>query len=120
MVRGISNLLLWCNEHKIEIDGRLEIRGSLLDGSMSVFSKSDAAIVIGETCMFSLVSDCEDYLRELFEVVRIPKSSVFSVKNCSRSRDIPAAAGDDAALELSLAFLLETQVNAILFYLLES
>ena len=69
---------------------------------------------------FLLFSPIEDYLRELFEVVRIPKSSVFSVKNCSRSRDIPAAAGDDAALELSLAFLLETQVNAILFYLLES
>lgn len=46
-------------------------------------------------------------VQELFQVVYVPKSSVFSVRNCSRSRDI-LAGKVDPALELSLAFLLET------------
>ncbi|KAF8582760.1 SET domain-containing protein [Ramaria rubella] len=93
MLRGVPYFLCWCTEHGIEIDERLEIRVSPLDDSMSVFSRANASIGIGE----SLVS--------------IPKSIVFSAKNCTRSRDVPASSCHDPSLELSLAFMLEVSVG---------
>ena len=48
--RRVANLLLWCAENGIQIDERLEIRESLRDGSISVFSKAGPSIAIGESC----------------------------------------------------------------------
>ena len=57
MTRGIAKFLLWCNERGIKIDDRLEIRESMVDGSISVFSKSDASIPIGESCALLCLID---------------------------------------------------------------
>jgi hypothetical protein len=50
MTRDVHTFLVWCAAHGVEIDRRLEIRVSPLDGSMAVFSKADASIDTGESC----------------------------------------------------------------------